>query len=234
MKIAGVQKNSFVDFPGKVAMVLFTPGCNLDCFYCHNRSIIREDGLRSLWDPEEVFSLLGSRKKFLDAVVISGGEPTLQKGLEEFIGRIKELGFLVKLDTNGTRPGVVERLLSLGLIDYIAMDIKAPLQRYEEICGVAVDLSGIRESVDLLLKSRVSYEFRTTLVPQLKEEDVVAMAKWIQGAKRYILQQYKRPPLESETVDVRIVQAPHSPSFIRKMAETAGEWVEYCGTRGVA
>jgi pyruvate formate lyase activating enzyme len=232
MKIVGIQKNSFVDYPGKVAAVIFTRGCNMDCYFCHNRHLLTEYG-EDQYDSNEILRFLKDRKKFLDAVVISGGEPTLQPGLAEYIRKIKALGFLVKLDTNGTRPDVLTELINEGIIDYAAMDLKAPFERYEEICGTAVDIKSIQESVSILMLGRIEYEFRTTVVPELKEEDIIKIAERIQGARLYILQQFRQPELSGGPVDYRLLKPPHNPSFIRALSEKTAVMVSARQTRGI-
>ncbi len=170
MKIAAIQRTSFVDYPGKIAAVVFTPGCNLDCFYCHNRMLLGNDGNYAGTTPvSQVLEYLRERQGLLDAVVLSGGEPTLQPGLADFIHEIRELGYRVKLDTNGTHPTVLALLLDAGLVDYVAMDVKAPPEKYDSICGVSVDHDSIDKSIGLVLSGPVTYEFRTTVVPQLTE-----------------------------------------------------------------
>lgn len=187
MKISGLQKNSFVDFPGKISAVLFTPGCNMDCFYCHNRILLDSDGEKII-SCDDVLSFLESRKGFLDGVVVSGGEPTLQKGLLPFLNSVKSLGYPIKLDTNGTNPEVLKSCLDKGLLDYISMDFKAPLNKYKDICRTNVNLEDIKRSVDLIINSGINYEFRTTLAPGLDVDDIVEIAKQINGAKLYVLQ----------------------------------------------
>ncbi|NLD47312.1 MAG: anaerobic ribonucleoside-triphosphate reductase activating protein, partial [Clostridiaceae bacterium] len=155
MKIAGIQKNSFVDFPGKVSAVLFTPGCNMNCFYCHNRRLLSLNENEDVVEIDEVSQLLAKRKGFLDAVVISGGEPTLQTGLGRFLEKLKGIGYKVKLDTNGTNPQVIESLIGNNLVDYIAMDIKAPFERYSEVCCTDVDAESIRRSIKVLMEGRI-------------------------------------------------------------------------------
>jgi pyruvate formate lyase activating enzyme len=232
MKIAGIEKNSFVDYPGNIAAVLFTPGCNLNCYYCHNQSLIKplEEKLINI---ESIIEWLATRKMFLDGVVISGGEPTLQAGLEEYIEKIKKLGYLVKLDTNGTQPLILQNLIEKNLIDYVAMDIKAPLPLYPEICGVDISTGHIEDSINLLMEGRVDYEFRTTFVPQLKEEDVWQIAKMIQGAKRYVLQQFRRPAIDDKIGDIRLFQSPHPPSLFTRVISGINGLVQSCDTRGI-
>lgn len=194
MKLAGLEKDSFVDYPGKISAVLFTPGCNMDCFYCHNRWLIENGIERELLNMHEVLAFLKSRKSFLDGVVISGGEPTLQTGLVEFISTLKEAGFAVKLDTNGTRPKVLMKLINDRLVDYIAMDVKASFDKYSDICCTSVPLSDIQHSMDILLQGRTDYEFRTTFAPQLNEKDILFIGEKIKGAKLYVLQRMRMPP----------------------------------------
>lgn len=232
MKIAGLQKNSFVDYRGKLAAVVFTAGCNLNCYYCHNRPIIDRDYGGKLYSQDDVLLLLKERRRFLDGVVVSGGEPTLQPDLEEFMQKVKELGYPLKLDTNGTNPHVLKRLIGLKLADYIAMDIKAPLHRYNEICGTAVNTRKIEESISLLMEGRVEYEFRTTAAPELSQADVLEIARMIRGADLYVLQQFKRPPAE-DVVDYRLLKTPHKPSFIEETAACVKGLVKQYEKRGI-
>ncbi len=233
MKIVGIQKNSFVDYPGKIAAVAFTPGCNMNCFYCHNRHIIEGDMQQYNIDPQEFLTLLEKRKGFIDGAVISGGEPTLQPDLEKYITDIKQLGYAVKLDTNGTHPHVIRSLIEKKLVDYIAMDIKAPLHKYEEICGTSVDLVSIEESIALMMQGEVDYEFRTTFVPQLSCEDGLHIAKQIKGARRFVLQQFRRPKFEEEFVDKRMNRMPHSDDVIVNIGEQVKGYVQGLELRGV-
>lgn len=233
MRIAGVQKNSFVDYPGRISAVVFTPGCNMNCFYCHNRSILSNNAERQLYTTDTVLKMLTERKRFLDGVVVSGGEPTLQEGLQDFLMKVKELGYSVKLDTNGSNPEILRRFIDMHILDYVAMDLKAPMHRYEEICGVPIIIEDIEKSIDLLMEGKVDYEFRTTVVPQLQESDILCIANRIKGARLYILQQYRQPQITDDIIDYRLFKTPHNPSFIVHMAERVkGMVVEY-QTRGV-
>jgi pyruvate formate lyase activating enzyme len=190
MEILGQIKSSFIDYPGKICTVLFTGGCNFRCGYCHNPDIVNRT-VRTL-DQNEILKFLDKRKKYLDGVCISGGEPTLQKELYEFIQEIKSLGYLVKLDTNGTRPEVISRLLEGKMLDYIAMDVKGPLHKYQQIVEISVDTEIIKESIQLLINADIDYEFRTTIHKEiLREEDLLQIAKLIQNAKRYSIQNIK-------------------------------------------
>ena len=234
MRIAGFQKNSFVDYPGNIAAVIFTSGCNLNCYYCHNRHLISHDAHQDLYDEKAILEFLASRRTFLDGVVISGGEPTLQSDLEKFLLSVKGLGYLVKLDTNGTRPHLLKTLTEKKLVDYVAMDIKAPLWRYAEICGVDVPIHHIQESINLLIRGKCDYEFRTTLIPDLKKEDVIDMAKMIRGAKRYVLQQYRMPPhYRNDIEDIRLYQQAHHPQVFSELISIIKPMVEACFSRGI-
>lgn len=184
MIIGGLQKTSLLDFPEKIAAIVFTMGCNFRCGYCHNPELIT-GGVKI----EEVFEFLKTRQGKLDGVVITGGEPCLQKDLPEFIKQVKELGFAVKLDTNGSFPEMLEKVLPD--LDYVAMDIKAPLEKYSQIVNVDVDTSKILKSIEILKNGGVDYEFRTTVVKsQLSFEDFEKIGQLIQGAPRYYLQKF--------------------------------------------
>lgn len=184
MIIGGLQKTSLLDFPEKIAAIVFTMGCNFRCGYCHNPELINGEA-----KIEEVFEFLKTRQGKLDGVVITGGEPCLQKNLPEFIKQVKELGFAVKLDTNGSFPEMLEKVLPD--LDYVAMDIKAPLEKYSQIVNVDVDTSKILKSIEVLKNGGVDYEFRTTVVKsQLSFEDFEKIGQLIQGAPRYYLQKF--------------------------------------------
>jgi len=150
MKIAGIVRQSLVDYPGKLAATVFTQGCNMNCVFCHNRCLVGQRGHDPYQKEDEVFAFLQRRRKFLDGVVVTGGEPTLQPDLEGFIEKVKDMGFLVKLDTNGTRPEVLKKLFDKNLVDYVAMDVKAPMKKYHEICRSEVNEQALLESMKLL------------------------------------------------------------------------------------
>lgn len=188
MQIGGVQKTSLLDYPDKISAIVFTQGCNFRCGYCHNPELIVMKK-EPAWTCAGFFEFLNSRKGKLDGVVITGGEPCMQVGLIDFIKEIKNLGFLVKLDTNGTFPSVLKN--ALPLIDYIAMDIKAPLYKYKEITQVSIDIEKIKESIDIIMNSGIDYEFRTTVVKsQLSIEDFKAIGELIRGARKYYIQKF--------------------------------------------
>jgi pyruvate formate lyase activating enzyme len=195
MNFAGLLKNSTVDFHGRFCAVLFVSGCNYRCFYCHNRHILDDP---PPVDPDEILSFLKKRVGLLDGVVISGGEPTLDPGLIPWIETVKALGYPVKLDTNGSRPDVVQTLVSKGLVDYVAVDYKAPFSRYREICRAPAD--GVLDTVSRLRESAVPYELRTTVVPNLSADDLTAMASAIPPLPRYALQAYRPQPGDDEVL----------------------------------
>ncbi|MBQ4586604.1 MAG: anaerobic ribonucleoside-triphosphate reductase activating protein [Clostridia bacterium] len=205
MVIKGLQKLTLLDYPQKCAAVVFTAGCNLRCPFCHNSSLIPFDGVGEITE-EEFFTFLKTRKNLLDGVVISGGEPLLQKDVESFIYNIKEMGFLVKLDTNGTNPKLLKSLVEKGLLDYVAMDIKNSPARYAQTVGLkTLDFAPIKESIDFLLTEPCDYEFRTTVVDQLfDEQSFIDIAALIKGAKRYYLQ----PFVDSDAVLFKGLSAP--------------------------
>jgi pyruvate formate lyase activating enzyme len=191
MKIGGFQKNSMIDFPGLVSSVIFTSGCNFICPYCHNPDLAA-GRLPEGADPIEeadIFAFLNKRQGLIDGVVITGGEPTLQPDLERVITKIKALGFQIKLDTNGSHPGIVENLLDKGLLDFVAMDIKSDLDGYRLAAGERFDTNKVKESVRIIMAKAPAYEFRTTCVkPLLTKEKMADIGELIQGAKNYILQ----------------------------------------------
>lgn len=192
MLIAGLQKLTLLDFPGKTACTIFTPGCNFRCPFCHNALLVTHK-VENFVSEEEFFSFLSKRKGILDGVCITGGEPTLQKDIPDFMKKIKDMGFLVKLDTNGTRPEILKEILDNNLADYVAMDIKASKIRYSDAVGINdFDLSGVLESISLLEKSNVAHEFRTTITQELHtEEDFEDILSLFSSETPYFLQQFK-------------------------------------------
>ena len=191
MKIGGLQKVSLIDYPGLISAIIFLQGCNFKCSYCHNPELVDSKLFQPCIKEKEVLDFLNMRRGKLDAVVITGGEPTIHDGLALFIKQIKKMGFAVKLDTNGSQPQVIKNLLDEKLLDLIAMDIKAPLEKYKDIVKTQVNPDSIKESIRLILKSKISYEFRTTVVQsQLEEKDILQIGKMIVGAKHYVLQKF--------------------------------------------
>ena len=195
MLIGGYQKLTLIDYPGKIAATVFTIGCNFRCPFCHNPELVAIGNLPLTTNnnlEKEFFNFLKKRKGKLEGVCITGGEPTIQPDLIDFIKKIKKLGFLVKLDTNGARPDVLKKIIEKKIVDFIAMDIKNNLKKYAETCGSKVDLKRIKLSVDLIRNSGINYEFRTTVVPGLhKEKDFEDIAQWLSGSDAYYLQEYR-------------------------------------------
>lgn len=192
MIIHGLQKTTLLDFPGHVASTIFLGGCNFRCPFCHNMNLVLNAQNEPTIPEEELFHHLNVRKGILDGVCITGGEPTLRNDLIPFIEKIKDLGYLIKLDTNGSHPEVINELISRSLIDYIAMDIKSSPDRYAEICGLkSFDFTPIEESISILINDRVPYEFRTTMVKEYHNIDTVSsIATLLKGAKAYYLQSF--------------------------------------------
>lgn len=199
MKIGGLQKVSLIDYPGLISAIIFLQGCNFKCSYCHNPELVDPDLFQPCMKEKDILDFLDTRRGKLDAVSITGGEPTIQSNLIPFIKKIKKMGFAVKMDTNGSRPQVIKALLSEKLLDFIAMDIKAPLEKYEEIINVPVKSDLIKESIRLVIKSKIPYEFRTTVLQsQLDEKDILNIAKLISGANNYVLQNF----VPTKTLDI--------------------------------
>lgn len=192
--ITGLQKLTLLDFPGKVACTLFTKGCNMRCPFCHNASLVVRADEQRPYDNYELLEFLKKRFGLLDGVAITGGEPTLWPGLYDFIAEVKKIGYEVKLDTNGTRPEVIKKLVADKLVDYIAMDIKNCREKYGATIGFdeCYDLSPIDESINFLMEENVDFEFRTTVTKEYHTaEDIVKISEWIRGDEKYFLQQFK-------------------------------------------
>lgn len=193
MNIQGLQKLTLLDFPGKMACTVFTGGCNLRCPFCHNASIAVRPSKEGEYTVEQILDFLKKRQGVLDGVAITGGEPLMQKDIEEFIRSIRDLGYAVKLDTNGTYPEKLRSLVEQGLVDYVAMDVKASPEGYPPAVGIGgYDISKIKESIDFLLEGKVDYEFRTTIVREFHSIfDMDSLGNLIKGAKRHFLQSFK-------------------------------------------
>ncbi len=219
MKFSGLQKISLVDYPHKVASVLYTPGCNLRCPFCHNWRIA-VDPKPPFLQEAVALEILEARKKYVDAVVVSGGEPTMHKELPKFLAKLKEKGFKVKLDTNGFYPEVLEECLAY--VDYVAMDVKTSLEKYR-LLG-AEDTVGFQRTIEMLKTGKVAYEFRTTVVPEfVTAEDIVCMGELVKGAKTHAFQQF----VPQDTLDKRFGNLqPYSPETINEFAETMKKYSE--------
>lgn len=191
MKIKGLQKTTLLDFPGKLACTVFTGGCNFRCPFCHNASLVLHAGEMEEISEEAFFDYLNKRRGMLDGVCITGGEPTLCPDLENFIKKIKDIGLAVKLDTNGTAPTVLKRLLDSNLLDYVAMDIKNSKEKYALTAGIDTFPEAIEQSINLIINNAPDYEFRTTVVRELHTpQDIAEITKWIGNTKKYFLQSY--------------------------------------------
>ena len=230
MRISGLQKLSMVDYPGKLAATVFTGGCDLRCPFCHNAPLV----LRAAQTPElpqaQVLDFLKSRRGLLDGVVLSGGEPLLQPGAVDFLAAVRDLGFAVKLDTNGCHPAALAEILDRGIADYVAMDIKNRPEKYAETVGVPdFDLAPVEESIRLLRGGGTDFEFRTTVVREFHTEaDIRAIGAWLEGAPRYFLQKFV------DSGDL-VGAGCHGleDAQMRALAEAARPWFGAVGLRGV-
>jgi len=212
MRIGGLTRCSLIDFPGQMSAIIFTIGCNFRCPYCHNPELV--DETVDIIPTEDVLTFLRTRIKQLDGVTITGGEPTMHDDLIPFIKEIKALGFKVKLDSNGTNPEMLEKIINEHLVDYLAMDIKAPFSDYASGVGRPVDIEKIKKSVRLIMSNTIPYEFRTTVVKALlSPEDIINISKDIKGAKKYYLQKF---------VSTKILNS----GFIKKTTYTDEEFKE--------
>ena len=235
MKISGLQKMTLLDYPGKVACTVFLQGCNFRCPFCHNSDLLGGTGPEEI-GVETLMAFLKKRVGLLDGVCITGGEPTLQKDLDQLLERIKTLGYFVKLDTNGTRPETVKDLVARGLVDYIAMDIKNSPDRYGDTAGVSrMDLIPLEETMRFLMTGDLDYEFRTTVVAQLHdEESMEAIGKWLQKlsperkAKRLFLQAY----MDRDTVLMAGLSA-HSRQIMERFKDILTPYADKVELRGV-
>ena len=230
MIIGGFQRFSLIDYPGKICAIIFTQGCNFRCPYCHNRELVNPKLFQEPIDENDIFRFLEKRKGKLDAVEITGGEPTLQPDLIEFMRKIKAMGFLIKLDTNGTNPEVVEKIIKNKLVDYIAMDVKAPLEKYEKVVRAKVDKQKIKEAISLIMNSHIDYEFRTTIIKNiLTKEDIIDIAKTIKGSKLYVLQKF----IHSKILDLSLAKRAKtfSDAELEAIRSEAEKYVKECVIR---
>ncbi len=227
--IKGLQTLTLLDYPGKVACTVFTGGCNFRCPFCHNGGIVLNPGAEPSIPVEKVFDLLKKRRGVLEGVCITGGEPTLWKDLWDFAREIKAMGYSVKLDTNGTNPELMHKLILAGVVDYVAMDIKNCPDKYAETIGVkGFNLQPVKDSVRLLMQGTVGYEFRTTVVKGMHTpQDIVEIGKWIQGADKYFIQPYR----DSDLVIDRSCER-HSDEELQALLAVAREYVPAAELRG--
>lgn len=229
MIIKGLQKTTLLDFPGKVACTVFTAGCNFRCPFCHNATLVISPDISEVIPEDEFFAFLKKRVGILDGVCITGGEPLLQRDIEEFIKKIRELGLAVKLDTNGAYPERLKSIIDQGLVDYVAMDIKNSKEKYALTAGADVDIDKISKSVHLLMTSGVEYEFRTTVVRELHSpDDINSIVKWIAGAQRYFLQSF----IDSGEL-IGDGYSAHTPQDMGALLDIAKQYVPSAALRGI-
>lgn len=230
MLILGLQKTSLLDYPHLVASTVFTGGCNFKCPYCHNKDLVLNPNLVPSFSVDDILNHLEKKKKILDGVCITGGEPTLQPDLKDFITKIKSLDLKVKLDTNGTNPTILSELIEDKLIDYVAMDIKAPLEKYNIVANsCTLDLGKIEESVAILKNCSIDYEFRTTIAKELLSfDDMKSIGIFLSGAKEYYLQPY----LESENV-INPIYSSYSKEELLQIIDIIKPYVPQVALRGI-
>ena len=231
MAIKGFQGTSLLDFPGRIASLVFFGGCNLTCPFCHNPALVLDPDQLPDYPLDAVLEDLAARRSFIDGVVLSGGEPTLAPELPELLAGARALGLQVKLDTNGLAPLVLDRLLAAGLVDYVALDLKTAPERYGELHREPVASDKLLHSIRLLLEDRVDYELRTTCVPGMVEAaDLHALGCRVRGARRWLLQQFV--PQHALSADLQ-ARAPYSAETLRAFAMLAGEYAAEVGIRGL-
>jgi pyruvate formate lyase activating enzyme len=230
MKIGGFQKTSLLDYPDRISAIVWTSGCSFRCPFCYNKNLAL--GTAEMFPEEEILSFLSKRKALLEGVVISGGEPLLHDDIVDFVKQIKDLRLLVKIDTNGSFPERLGELLEKQLVDYVAMDVKAPKKKYPQLTGVNTDLSKIEASIDILKTKAPAYEFKTTFIPGLlTKEDIMEIAQWLKGADTYFLQQFKViKPLVSSNLETVI---PYPRDYVYETLAAIKPFFKRCAVRGV-
>lgn len=230
MIIAGLQRISLIDYPNQISATIFVFGCNFRCGYCHNPELVDIKLKPEEISQKEIFNFLDARQDKLEGITITGGEPTLYDDLPVFLKQIKNKGFLIKLDTNGTNPEMLQQLINRELVDYLAMDIKASSERYSEVVGVEVDLENIKKSIRIIMSSGLDYEFRSTIVPgRHTKEDIQKMAQLVQGANNYYLQNfvYQGKILDSKLKN----RIGFSIKDLEEFKKIAGQFVKNCQIR---
>ncbi|PID78343.1 MAG: anaerobic ribonucleoside-triphosphate reductase activating protein [Deltaproteobacteria bacterium] len=227
MILGGFQKNSLIDYPGKISSVIFTKGCNFKCPYCHNHELISFEKNDDSVDTDSILSFLNSRKGFIDGVVITGGEPTLQKDIIDFAGEIKKMGFPLKMDTNGSRPEILEKLVEKKLVDLFAMDIKAPFSNYKELTYEKDIAEKLESSINLLMNAETDYLFRTTCAkPFITKTNCMEIFEHIKGADNYYLQTFKRDNVYKK--DFFNSFEDYTEDEMRNFKKTAVKFVKIC------
>lgn len=232
MVIGGLQKLTLIDYPGKLACTVFLAGCNFRCPWCYSSELVLPAKIKKQpkISEKEFLQFLDSKKGLLEGVVICGGEPTLNKDLLEFILKIKEKGFSIKLDTNGSNSEMLKELLAKKMVDYVAMDIKAPLEpKYQVAAGVKINIENILNSIELIKNSQTDYEFRTTIVPGIhKKEDILAIARFLSGAKKYYIQNF-RPEKNIDKSFEKI--APYPDEYVLDIVKAVSPFFGECQMR---
>jgi len=245
MQIGGLQKLTLIDYPGKLACTVFCAGCNYRCPWCYNSELVFPEKIKKILQVSEqdFFEFLKKRKELLNGVCLGGGEPTINQDLPDFCQKIKQLGYAVKLDTNGSNPGLLKELINNNLVDYIALDVKAPTEKYIQIIGLEKNINlgraqnfwtaqiiqNVDKSIQLLKQEKIDYEFRTTVIPDfLKIEDIIKISQWISPAKRYFLQQFKpEKTLNPKFEKIR----PYSQKYLLSIQKAIAPFFETCEIR---
>jgi len=232
MMIGGLLKNSMIDYPGKLSCGIFLSGCNFDCPYCHNPDLVKGCSMTTAEsDPQNVYRFIENRKGFLDGVVISGGEPTLQKDLFDLCEQIKQMGYPVKLDTNGSRPQVIKRLIAEGLVDYIAMDLKTDPLKYATYIQPNCNVPAILSSIEIIMASATAYEFRTTCVKPIVTAEVVEnISRLIEGAGLYALQRFHKSEMLHPDF-FKDANYEYTHDELMQLKAVASPWVKQCIVR---
>jgi len=230
MNIGGFQKTSLLDYPKIISAIIWTVGCNFRCPFCYNKDLVL--GKVENIHEKDIFAFLEKRKSMLEGLVISGGEPLMQKDIVPFAEKVKKLGYKIKIDTNGMYPEKLKELIDKKLVDYVAMDIKAPKGKYNELSGIKTDIKKIEKSIEIIRNYAPDYEFKTTFAPGLlKKEDILSIAKWLKGSKRYFLQQFKSDVhlVSSDLEDI----APYSKEDLFETLENIKPYFKICNVRGL-
>jgi len=231
MIISGLQKTTLIDYPGRVAATVFLSGCNFRCPFCYSSELVLPERIKDqpVLSEKYFFDFLRDKVGLLEGIVVCGGEPTLNLDLPDFLKKIKDMGFLVKLDTNGSNPRMLESLIEQKLVDYVAMDVKAPKEKYLDVVKGKIDVNDIERSINILKEGKVDYEFRTTIVPGIhSKEDIINIASWLKPAKRYFLQNFRA----DKTIDPSFEGVkPYLDSFLLEIKGEIASGFEDCQIR---
>ncbi len=231
MIIGGLQKLTLIDYPGKLAATVFLTGCNFSCSWCYSSELVLPEKIKkqARISEKEFFKFLKEKKGLLEGIVLCGGEPTINSDLPEFVKKIKKMGYAVKIDTNGSFPEMLRHLIDKKLIDYVALDIKAPKEKYEKVTGGGTNVKYVERSVSFLKENKIDYEFRTTVVPTfLEKEDILKIAKWIFGARKYYLQNF-RP---EKTLDPKFEKIkPYPEKYLLEIQRAISPFFDICQIR---